>query len=148
MFFSKETIPEVYKCESCGKDAQHILSIPAYTVNKFKGNPGYFNKGLNCWIDNDSHLDKVLEEKGLVRQEDVNPNLLSTMFEDEANHMRDNKIENELIAAATEKYKGHDNASQLVEEEVYTQEYCDKRFKEDKILQSIDKQYDKSLKED
>jgi len=40
-------------------------------INQFKGDPGYFNKGLGCYVNNSKEADKIADSRGLVREEDL-----------------------------------------------------------------------------
>ena len=69
--FSRADVP----CKTCGLPATRLVSLPARTATLWGdtcfGINGHFDRGLGTRVTSYRHTDKLLEERGLVRESDL-----------------------------------------------------------------------------
>lgn len=81
-------------CSTCGAPATRLVSSPARTATLWGDTPfginGHYDRGLGTRVTSFKHTDKILEQRGLVRESDLGGDMY---------------IERQMDAAAEERKK-------------------------------------------
>jgi len=129
--------PDFIPCEECGEQADSILSMPAWMPPQFKGvqgNHGRYNiPALGGALANTKEYDQAMEDRGLVRYDDVQHKAESIVSNGQltAQRHREEKVKLEV---AKKKFQGNPEATALASAEVYNKDYLRKRQSEDITL--------------
>lgn len=85
--------PQSIKCEVCGTDARHILSLVAKTPGRWGDGRGYYDSALGTYINNAQHKDKVMADKGLVHESDMSSGFCDSKVQDSINDKKSHDLD-------------------------------------------------------
>lgn len=71
LFKQKIEAPQWIKCECCGSNARKAFPLIARTIHSWGDSYGYYDKGLNTYINNRKERETEMEKQGKVPLEDL-----------------------------------------------------------------------------
>lgn len=69
--FKVDACPNNVACEVCGLLATRTVSKIRFTPGRWGDSHGGWNKGLNCYVENDMHRDRIMAQRGLVHESEL-----------------------------------------------------------------------------
>jgi len=97
-------IPDTVDCEFCASTAKRTVTMPQFTPGRWGDSHGGWNRGLNCYVENSMHRDRILKERGLVHESDLPSGAVESHVTDVVNdHEAHNKTVSRFEGALAER---------------------------------------------